>query len=341
MVLIMKRLYFLIVSCLMFGLFGVKVDAYNNSSYVLIDADSGRVMYEKNKDERFLTASICKILTCMVAIENGNLFESYKVSYRSSVSIGSSLYLEEDDEILLIDLLYGLMLRSGNDAATLISEVVFNDRKIFVKEMNILAKRIGMSNSTFENPTGLDDENFNYSTAYDMAILMKYAMENEVFYEISSSKSYRCKTLNNDYFWVNKHKLVQRHDYIISGKTGYTKRCGRTLVTYAIKDNMRLIAVSMNESDDYGLHKSLFEKASNEFSYEKIFDKGVLKQGIDFLEYYPELREDVGLLIKNNSSLKATIYLYKNPTNVCGFLQIYEDDNLIYHIPLYAFYPIS
>ena len=109
-----------------------KIEANSSSSYILLDADSGRILYEKNKDERFLTASIAKIMTCMVAIENGNLFDTYNVDYNTTLTEGSSIYLEEDDEIILYDLLCGLMLRSGNDAATLISKNIFKSENEFV-----------------------------------------------------------------------------------------------------------------------------------------------------------------------------------------------------------------
>ena len=225
----MKKIIFGIV-ILIFSLINViKINAYNNSSYILMDAESGRVLYEKNKDERFLTASIAKIMTCIVAIENGNLFEKYKVDYETISMEGSSIYLELDDEILLYDLLCGLMLRSGNDAATLISKSVFNSKENFVFQMNLLAREIGMGNSTFENPTGLNTTTFNYSTAYDMALLMRYAMENEIFVDIASKKIHVAQTLNKKYYWQNKHKLVANTDYVIAGKTGVLHGSGQNL----------------------------------------------------------------------------------------------------------------
>lgn len=322
-------------------LFGISksVIAVDNSSYILLDVDSGRVMYGKNIDKRFLTASIAKIMTAIVAIENGNLFESYEVSNSSTLAIGSRIYLEENDVITLFDLIVGLMLRSGNDAATLISEVVFNNVDLFVDEMNNTAKRIGMGNSTFENPTGLNDDTFNYSTAYDMAILMKYAMENYVFYEISTLKKYQCTTLNNSYYWSNKHKLVENNGYVISGKTGYTKLCGRTLVSYAVIDDKKMIAVTFNEANDYNLHQTLFETANQEFEYKKIFNEGVYHQKLNKLNYYPMIKEDVWLLVKKNSVISGKFFLLLKPENSCGYLEIYEDNKPIYRVLVYPFWP--
>ena len=334
-VLYVKKL--LIALILVFSIFpkSTIVGASNDISYILLDAESGRVMYEKNKDKRFLTASIAKIMTCLVAIEYGDLFAMCKVDYETTRVEGSSVYLEENDEILLYDLLCGLMLRSGNDAATLISKTVFNDEKEFVDKMNYLARKIGMTNSTFENPTGLNIDSFNFSTAFDMAKLMKYAMENEIFVNITTKKTHRVITLNNEYYWVNKHKLIQKTDYVKAGKTGYTKDSGRTLVSYAEINQMKLIAVSFNENSHYELHELLFNKAKAEFSKKQVLEKGVYKQGIETLNYYPYVKEDVLLLIKKNSLVKAKFYLSDEEEN---YYEIYENDILIYSGILYQYH---
>ena len=216
----MKRLFLSIIIALCFMVKVTNVVAVDNSSYILLDVSSKRVLYEKNKDKRFLTASIAKIMTCIVAIEYGNLFEEYVVDYDTTTVEGSSIYLQYEDEILLYDLLCGLMLRSGNDAATLIAKNVFKSSEDFVFHMNYLAREIKMTNSTFENPTGLNNDTFNYSTAYDMALLMSYAINNEAFYHISTKKTHSVKTKDNTYYWVNKHKLIANTNYVKSGKTG-------------------------------------------------------------------------------------------------------------------------
>ncbi len=318
-----------------------KIEANSNSSYILLDADSGRILYEKNKDERFLTASIAKIMTCMVAIENGNLFDTYNVDYNTTLTEGSSIYLEEDDEIILYDLLCGLMLRSGNDAATLISKNIFKSENEFVYQMNLLAKRIKMGNSTFENPTGLNSTTFNYSTAYDMALLMRYAVSNEIFLEISSKKYHHATTLKKIYYWYNKHKLIYNTDYVISGKTGYTKDSGRTLVSYAEIQEMRLICVSFNETDDYNLHQVLFNKASKEFSKKIVLEEGVYPQELSTLNYYPNVVNNIELLVKEDRNIYIKFNLLKEPKIECGYLEVYEDDNLIYKDIIYPYYPKS
>lgn len=316
----------------------IRVDSLFESSYVLIDRDSNRVLYEKNKDKRFLTASICKIMTAIVAIENGNLFDICKIG-DEVYQEGSSLYLRKDDEVLLIDLIYGLLLRSGNDAAMAIANNVSGNEEKFVIKMNDLAKKIGMNNSTFENASGLDSKSYNYSTAYDMALLMSYALDNEIFNDIICTKKYKSTTKMGSYLWSNKHKLVQNTNYVKGGKTGYTNLAKRTLISYAEIDGMRLIAVSFKESDDYNLHQALFNKATEEFSYKKIIDSGVYHQVIETLNYYPMVKKGVSLLVKNNSKISITFFLVDNPDKTCGYLAVYENNKLIYKEDIYPYWP--
>ena len=336
----MKKI-FIILILVMFFLKIKVVSAVTDSSYIVMDFDSGRVLYEENMHDRFLTASIAKIMTAMVAIEEGSLFDYYPVSNNAINVDGSKIYLELDDKIMLLDLIYGLMLRSGNDAATLISEVVCDSSNTFIKKMNNLAKRVGMSNSTFQNPTGLNDDTFNYSTAYDMALLMRYAMNNLVFRDIATTKTHYVKTLNNSYVWTNKHKLIHRNNGVIAGKTGYTKLASRTLVSYAEINDKKMICVTFNHGDDYKLHEQLFKKADLEFEETLILKDGVYPQKIKELNYYPKIDEEVRLLVKKNSKIYAKFILNKKPQDTCGNLEIYEDDNLVYKVPIYAYWPIK
>ena len=219
----------------------------------------------------------------------------------------------------------------------MISRVVFNDYDRFVLEMNRLAHRIGMYNSTFENPTGLDDESYNYSTAYDMGLLMSYSVKNPTFLEICGAKSHRAETKDNKYYWLHKHKMLQKNDFIKAAKTGYTKLAGRTLITYAEIDSKRLIAVTFNEGDDYNLHLSMFQKAVSEFSLVKLLNAQVFPQELE-LYYYPELKEEVHILIKNDSKLVYKISLMKECKDICGYLKIYENNILIFQVELYPYW---
>ena len=128
---------------------------------------------------------------------------------------------------------------------------------------------------------------------------------------------------------------------MISGKTGYTKSSGRTLVSYAVVDNMKLIAVSFNESGDFELHKLLFENARKDFTNERIIKKGVYNQEINTLNYYPYIKNDIDLLVKNGSNVFVKFNLLNKPNIICGYLEIFEDNKLIYKDTLYPYYPQS
>ncbi|KAB8138377.1 D-alanyl-D-alanine carboxypeptidase [Gracilibacillus oryzae] len=270
--------YLLIISILLFAfVFPVpKVEAsvhVSAESAVLIDQSTGRVLYEKNANERSLIASITKIMTAIVAIESGKLNEYVSVSDRSIGTEGSSIYLTKEDQFTLEELVYGLMLRSGNDAAVAISEQVGGSEEGFVHLMNEKADWIGMTDTHFDNPHGLDSDT-HFSTAYDMALLMKYAMENETFVEISGTKSFKAN--DRDYSWHNKNKLLTSlYEYCIGGKTGYTKAAGRTLVTAAEKNGQRLIAVTINGPDDWNDHIQMFEWGFQTFDQAELQSKGV------------------------------------------------------------------
>lgn len=160
-------------------------------SAVLMDQNSGRILYEKDPHEIKRIASITKIMTAIVAIESGKLNDTVKVSERAVHTEGSSLYLQPGEKIKLKDLVYGLMLRSGNDAAVAIAEHVGGSVEGFVFLMNQKAKEIGMKNTHFSNPHGLDDSDDHFSTAYDMALLTKYAMQNKTYRKIAGTKVYK------------------------------------------------------------------------------------------------------------------------------------------------------
>ena len=187
-----------------------KVKCLSASSYIVMDMDSGRVMEGTNVDKKSLIASTTKILTAITAIECGNLEDIVKVNEDILSSYGSGIYIQVGEELTLDDLLYGLMLRSGNDAALAIASHVGDDVENFVFMMNETAKRIGMNNSSFVNPSGLEenDGSANISTVYDMALLTRYAMNNEDYRRIVGTKEIIVKSSYKTYRWINKNKLL-------------------------------------------------------------------------------------------------------------------------------------
>ncbi len=250
-------------------------------SAIVIEQESGRVLFGKREHEVRRIASITKIMTAILAIESGKMEEKVKVSKNAEGTEGSSLYLVAGEKIPLEDLVYGLMLRSGNDAAVAIAEHVGGSIDGFVYMMNQKAEEIGMKNTIFSNPHGLDDHEEHYSTAYDMAMLTKYAMQNEQYQEISGTKVYRSPHPEEkwDRVWKNKNKLLTGlYSNSTGGKTGYTKRAKRTLVSTASKDEMNLIAVTLNAPSDWNDHIAMFEFGFDHFDLVKILKQGTLSK---------------------------------------------------------------
>ncbi|MDL4840753.1 D-alanyl-D-alanine carboxypeptidase family protein [Aquibacillus rhizosphaerae] len=314
----MKRLFILIslVNLLLFAfpihLFAKPSISANNA--VLIEQSTGRVLYEKQANQAQLIASITKIMTAIIAIESGKMDETVTASHRAAYTEGSSLYLKEGEKMKLRDLVYGLMLRSGNDSAVAIAEHVGGSVEGFAHLMNEKARWIGMSNSHFDNPHGLDSDK-HYSTAYDMALLTKYAMENAEFREVTGSTSYKSET--RTYAWGNKNKLLTRYyKYSTGGKTGYTKAAGRTLVSTAEKDGMELIVVTLNASDDWKDHMRLFEWGFDNFNLTKIQEIGKesyqIKNTENTVEGYLRNEIIVPLTNEEKKELDTTTYVDQN-----------------------------
>ncbi len=264
--------------------FRAEASAYASaSSAILMEQQSGRVLYEKKAHQVRRIASITKIMTAILAIESGKLNETVTVSEKAVRAEGSSIYLKPGEKIKLEDLVYGLMLRSGNDSAVAIAEHVGGSLDGFVYLMNQKAAEIGMENTHFANPHGLDDHEDHYSTAYDMALLTRYAMMNDTYKKISGTKVHRAPnpTENWDRVWKNKNRLLtELYEYTTGGKTGYTKRAKRTLVTTATKDGLDLIAVTLNGPDDWNDHINMYEYAFKQYELVKVLKEGFVK-GID------------------------------------------------------------
>ncbi|KPN15462.1 D-alanyl-D-alanine carboxypeptidase [Bacillus australimaris] len=244
-------------------------------SAILIDGQSGRVLFGKDEHEKRRIASITKIMTAVLAIESGKMKDTVKVSKHAIQAEGSSIYLKEGQKVSLEDLTYGLMLRSGNDAAVAIAEHVGGSLEGFIFMMNQKAAELGMKNTNFQNPHGLDDHKNHYSSAYDMAILTKYAMEHKQYQKIAGTTFYKAKTMEG--YWKNKNKLLTGlYEYSTGGKTGYTKLAKRTLVSTAAKGDAELIAVTINAPDDWKDHISMFEYAFDHYKTYVLAEKGRL-----------------------------------------------------------------
>ena len=347
-----KLIIFLLIASLIIVNIPQKVDAsvsVSAASAVLLEQKSGRILFEKDAHTKRRIASITKIMTAKLAIESGKMNEYVKVSEQATRAEGSSVYLKPGEKIKLKDLVYGLMLRSGNDTAVAIAEYVGGSVEGFAYLMNLKAREIGMLNTHFSNPHGLDDNEDHYSTAYDMAVLMRYAMQDKTFKEISGTKVYRAANPTEDWdrVWKNKNRLLTKYKYTTGGKTGYTKRAKRTLVTTAAKGDMSLIAVTLNGPDDWNDHISMYESGFKGFDMAEVLSKGKIDD-VKIKSYknhlyvkktivYPVTSEEMDLF-SIKYKLNKPVEKFDNDQKteeIVGKAEVYLDGRVVQETPIY------
>ncbi len=294
---IVLTLFFLLLMCISFNYcFGEILDEdelYCNSDLIM-DVESGNVLYEKNGYKKVYPASTTKILTAVLALENLDLNESVVASAHAvySTPIGSSvIYLQPQEVMSVKNLLYGLLIKSGNDVGNVLAEAVSGDIDSFVELMNEKLKELGCNDTHFTNAHGFHDDN-HYTTVYDMAKLMRYAMKNDTFREIVETREYTIPATNksDERVMVNTNKMFNKeytkmyYEYILGGKTGYTEEARGTFIGYGTKDDKTVIVCAFDGSQNIrnGLEgrfldsKTLFEYAFENFNKYKIFDKNNL-----------------------------------------------------------------
>ncbi len=241
----------------------IKIDNVSTSASgaILMEAESRRILFAKNENAKMFPASCTKILTTITVIENADLDAVVEVDNRAQGVEGSSVYLRAGEHISVRELLYCLMLQSGNDSAVALACYVSGGTKEFAALMNKTAKKIGTKNSHFANPHGLHNDN-HYTTAYDLGLISCYALNNEEFAKIVSTKVIKVSNEGYDYnrVIVNKNKLLTRYEFADGVKTGYTKKAGRCFVGSATQNGMRLVAVVLNCGP-------MFEDAQSMLSY--------------------------------------------------------------------------
>ena len=324
----MKKTLFLIIILISINTFA------SNKSTIVMDTESGRILYQNNANEKKLIASTTKIMTFVVAYEYGKDFLDVLVKSGDEVlkMYGTSIYLSYKEEMLLRDLLYGLMLRSGNDAAEVIAYFIGGNEEGFVTLMNKKAKSLGMNNTIFKNPHGLDEYTKNYSTAYDLAILSSYASKIPFYREVTSTKYYKTSTSLKAYSWTNRNKMVFMYPNYTTGKTGYTPSAGKTFVSTAKKDDLELTIVTLNEPDIYEVHRMLYEEYFNKFKRKLIVSKN------EFMLRYDDLyiKNDLYYPLKENEEDKIDIKLNLNNMNdIKGELIVYLNNKEIIKEPVY------
>ena len=330
----MKRLFIFILIVIPFNVGAFETSA---KSAILMDMDSSRILYGKDINYTQSVASISKIMTAISVIENVDINKEIVVGDEVLKSYGSGIYVKKGEKLKIKDLLYGLMMRSGNDAALVLAHNTSGNVDKFVDLMNKNAIKIGMKNTLFKNPSGLDQEDGgNISSAYDMALLMSYAMKNKDFRKIVSRKKYTLKTNMNVYKWTNKHKLLYSYKYMTGGKTGFTKIAKRTLVSTASKNGLNLVVVTINDGNDFKDHVNLFEEAFEKYNNYVLLKKGEINiPGEDYYKksFYIKNSVSYPLNIDEKGILKMKFELkklrnYKNNSKV-GVVKVYLGDEVI------------
>ena len=268
-----KLLICLLSICLVLALFCPTVLAQENQeptlsaqSAILIEAESGQIICQKNADDKLPMASTTKIMTALVALELSSP-ETVITVHADAVGVeGSSVYLTEGEQLTLEQLLYAMMLESANDAAAAIAIGISGSIESFADEMNRKAKELGLSQTHFTNPHGLDHEE-HYTTAYELSVITRSALQNELFGQIVATRKTTIPHAadNCTRLLVNHNKLLRLYDGCVGVKTGFTKQSGRCLVSAAERNGVKLIAVTLNSPDDWNDHTKLFDFGFTQF----------------------------------------------------------------------------
>ena len=338
----MKKIIFVLIALILLLPNQSNALSVTASSAILMDTDSGRILYQKDIHNARLIASITKIMTAVLAIENGNLDDVVTVGEEVLTMYGSNIYIELGEQMTLRDLLYGLLLRSGNDAAIVIGTYIGGSEEKFVEMMNKKAKEIGMINTIYHNCHGLDEVTQNYSTAYDMAVLSSYANTLDAYREISGTKKWEVKTDKKSYVWNNRNKLLTLYEYATGGKTGYTPSAGRTLVTTASKDNLNLTAVTLNDPNEYVSHEDMYEYGFNNYKNYLIVDKDNFDIDDKFYKDEIYVKESFSYPLTDDEAEKLTTVVeilklkdYKNGDKV-GEVIVSLDEEEIFREPVFV-----
>lgn len=258
--------------------FPLQASAVSARSAFVVDTVSGRVLYERKPDERSLVASTTKIMTALVVCEQCNVLDRMRIPREAIGVEGSSMYLKEGEVLTLQELLYGLMLSSGNDAAVALAIYCGGTVEGFAELMNDKARNLGLNHTHFVNPNGLDHPD-HYSTARDLAKLAGYAMENPIFRKTVSSKNIRV----GERYLTNHNKLLWRVEGADGVKTGYTKAAGRILVSSAERKGRRIVAATIDDPDDWADHAAFLEQGFSGYTEQLLLRKGTVVGSVDVM----------------------------------------------------------
>ena len=303
----------------------------NAKSAVTIDGKSGAVLYDKNTYIRLPMASTTKIMTALTVLNHADTSAVITVDKKAEGIEGSSIYLRAGEKLTVLDLLYGLMLESGNDAATALAIGCFGSEKVCVEKMNELCKTLGLVDTHFDNVHGLDGEN-HYTSAYELARITSEAMKNPIFKQIVSTKNYTSQGENPKYF-SNHNRLLRTYDGAIGVKTGYTSKAGRCLVTCAERGNERYIAVTLgNGKSDWQDHADMLDFAFDNYSCREIADTDSFYIYRGFDKYMTS--EDIYLTVKGDEAFAVDYKITFDKKSGSALCEYYSEKEKLGHFNL-------
>ncbi|MGE5544453.1 MAG: D-alanyl-D-alanine carboxypeptidase family protein [Bacillota bacterium] len=322
---------------------------------LLMDAHSGRVLYEINAHQRLSPASVTKIMTGLLVVEDGELNRLVKVSEKAATTPESAVWLEAGEKLTRAQLLYALMLNSANDASVALAESIAGSEQAFVDLMNQRAQELGMKDTHFCNPHGLEASG-HYTSAYDLALLSREAMKYEVFRQVVATKTYHIPWADNDYgrLLINKNRLLWRYDDAIGIKTGYTKQAGNCAVGAAKRGSLTLIAVSMNSPSVYPDLQAMFDYGFSSYSLHTIKEAKQLSVKVPVLNGQektvlanPETDIKVAVTPQEVSQLSYTVHIDDVITapvfegQAVGVCQVYVEGTEVSRFELLAGSPVA
>lgn len=334
----MKRFYFLISICFMLMLVPRCVCASDIfSNYIVMDMESGRVFYEKASDEKRLPASTTKIMTLVVGLENSNLSDVVRVGDEILTMDGSNIYVEIGENILMQDLMYGMILRSGNDASMVIAKNAGGTVDNFVKLMNEKARSLGLKNTVFNNPSGLDDYEKNITTVRDLSLIYRYGYRNKIFRDIVGSKTYSSSSDKKSYYFVNRSKIINMDKRITGAKTGYTPDAGRVLVSSASNGDLDVVISSISKIDyGYGEHINFYNSVFSKYRKYMILDKYHFDVNSNFKgKLYIKDSFSYPVSSEEKDKIDKKIVYNGKKDGVVGEVLVYLDSDLIHKEKLY------
>ncbi len=339
LILILTLLFSSVISA---GAAGLSLSA---KSAVLLDGNSKEILFEKNAGERMPMASTTKIMTALVVLDRCSLSDTFKVSEKAVGTEGSSAYLQKGEELSFEAALYALLLQSANDVANALAYEIAGSLEAFAALMNEKAKKLGLSDTQFQNPSGLSAEG-HYTTARDLALLGAVCLENEDFYKIASTKTATVKIGENDRTFVNHNKLLSIYEGAVGIKTGFTKESGRCLVGAAERNGVRLITVTLKASSDWADHKAMLDFGFSLYREYKLFSDSTFTVELplagkgSFISASPKGEKSVFLPEGKTISVKIEApHLITAPIKkgqIIGTLIFMSDEREIFRTPLLA-----